>query len=63
MALGEVWLSGSPLGKMVEMAKPVVWVMEPAMALLQALPQVPVESREQSSLVKKSTVQQRKIDR
>ena len=61
MALGEVWLSGSPLGKMVEMAKPVVWAMESALALLQALPQVPVESHEQSSLGKESPVQQRKI--
>ena len=45
--------------KIEEMAKPVVW----AMALLQALPQVPVESHEQSSLGKEPAVQQRKRDR
>ena len=49
--------------KAAGMAKPVVWAMEPAMALLQALPQVPVESREQSSLGKEPAVQQKKIVR
>jgi len=51
------------LVKIVEMAKPVGWVMEPGRMPLKKLPKVSVEPPEQSSWAKETTVKQRKIYR